>query len=606
MTMTKFSRINKQREEITMRVLEDMEKGGNEWKKPWVEASPLPPHNPVSGTQYSGRNFLYTYVYGMMRGYADPRWATEKQIKEMGWKIPENLQNGRGGINDELGVGIEHWGMYAYIPRVKKDGTPLTDKGGTQKFTRVRAVKENGVWGRYRKGDNGKYEFEQLPSGVHPHPECDRYFKVFNLSLIEGVPPLPVPDLAPNDDIEVGLLADDVIASSRCEVFEGSTDGAYYNFVNDKISVPSREAFNSNSSFLASLLHEMGHSTAPALDRQMTGDMRSKEYAHEEIVAELSSIFSSVDLAVKAETDPEAAGYGEHVAYLEFWKGRLDSVAGTDEYEATKEELCDDFFAAASQASQATDFIIDRYEQEVGHPAAGKEIVQKLDMPEKTEQEDRADRSLSHKKETARDASAHMQGDRADLVNMRDDNDLIFTLCEDGRWSYVSELDAETLARFNEIIAKADRIEAGIVKDDEWRDGMVEQVSGFMDKIKDMDAEEAEGADTVLAETFNSIDALSTDAAIDLLRVYSNCDASGRDAVAKTFYALSGESFDSYLMTASEVCKKTLGMLEPEPPQPAKTKNLSQKTMSSREASTRLSDEIGVKPYTRDEGIVGE
>lgn len=54
MTMTKFSRINKQREEITMRVLEDMEKGGNEWKKPWVEASPLPPHNPVSGTQYSG------------------------------------------------------------------------------------------------------------------------------------------------------------------------------------------------------------------------------------------------------------------------------------------------------------------------------------------------------------------------------------------------------------------------------------------------------------------------------------------------------------------------------------------------------------------------
>lgn len=67
MTMTKFSRINKQREEITMRVLEDMEKGGNEWKKPWVEASPLPPHNPVSGTQYSGRNFLYRLVYGMCK-----------------------------------------------------------------------------------------------------------------------------------------------------------------------------------------------------------------------------------------------------------------------------------------------------------------------------------------------------------------------------------------------------------------------------------------------------------------------------------------------------------------------------------------------------------
>ena len=49
-----------------------------------------------------------------------------------------------------------------------------------------------------------------------------------------------------------------------------------------------------------------------------------------------------------------------------------------------------------------------------------------------------------------------------------------------------------------------------------------------------------------------------------------------------------------------------LSLAEPEPPQPAKTKNLSQKTMSSREASTRLSDEIGVKPYTRDEGTVGD
>ena len=42
MTMTKFSRINKQREEITMRVLEDMEKGGNEWKKPLGRGLPSP------------------------------------------------------------------------------------------------------------------------------------------------------------------------------------------------------------------------------------------------------------------------------------------------------------------------------------------------------------------------------------------------------------------------------------------------------------------------------------------------------------------------------------------------------------------------------------
>lgn len=174
------------------------------------------------------------------------------------------------------------------------------------------------------------------------------------------------------------------------------------------------------------------------------------------------------------------------------------------------------------------------------------------------------------------------------------------------------------MTKFSRINKQREEITMRVLEDmekggNEWKKPWVEasplppqQVSGFMDKIKDMDAEEAEGADTVLAETFNSIDALSTDAAIDLLQVYSSCDASGRAAVAKTFYALSGESFDSYLMTASEVCKKTLGMLEPEPPQPAKAKNLSQKTASSREASTRLSDEIGEKPCTRDEGTVGD
>ena len=166
MTMTKFSRINKQREEITMRVLEDMEKGGNEWKKPWVEASPLPPHNPVSGTQYSGRNFLYTYVYGMMRGYADPRWATEKQIKEMGWKIPENLQNGRGGINDELGVGIEHWGMYAYCKVI------LRNEARDAYDQRKRKLKREQLFG------------EMSPEELNKLITTDRYFQ-FERDIVE-------------------------------------------------------------------------------------------------------------------------------------------------------------------------------------------------------------------------------------------------------------------------------------------------------------------------------------------------------------------------------------------------------------------------------------
>lgn len=141
---------------------------------------------------------------------------------------------------------------------------------------------------------------------------------------------------------------------------------------------------------------------------------------------------------------------------------------------------------------------------------------------------------------------------------------LIVTLSDDGRWCEVSELNEETLARFKDVIAKADRIDAETVKDDEWRDGMVEQVSGFMGAIKDMNTQEAKGADTVLVEMFDSIAENSTAAVMDMLKVYSRSDASGRTAVAEVFHALTGESFDSFLMQASDTCEFTLGRLDGE------------------------------------------
>ena len=93
---------------------------------------------------------------------------------------------------------------------------------------------------------------------------------------------------------------------------------------------------------------------------------------------------------------------------------------------------------------------------------------------------------------------------------------------------------------------------------------MVEQVSGFMGAIKDMDTQEAKGADTVLVEMFDSIAENSTDAVMDMLKVYSRSDVSGRTAVAEVFHALTGESFDSFLMQASDACELTLGRFDGE------------------------------------------
>ena len=103
-----------------------------------------------------------------------------------------------------------------------------------------------------------------------------------------------------------------------------------------------------------------------------------------------------------------------------------------------------------------------------------------------------------------------------------------------------------------------DRTNPSVPKVDEWRDGMVEQVSELMDKVKDVDAVGTDGADTVLAKMFESIGDNSTDAVIDMLEVYSQSDTSGRSAIAEGFYALTGETFDSFLTQASDACAQAL------------------------------------------------
>lgn len=105
---------------------------------------------------------------------------------------------------------------------------------------------------------------------------------------------------------------------------------------------------------------------------------------------------------------------------------------------------------------------------------------------------------------------------------------------------------------------------ANAPKVDIWRDSMVEQVSEYMDLIKDMDTKMAIGADTVLAETFEEIQDNSTDAVMGMLDVYSRSDTSGRSAIAEVFYALTGITFDCFLMQASNECRQTLCLVEDE------------------------------------------
>lgn len=307
------AKIEDQRKEIVEKVAEDMETMGAEWLRPW--ASLGMPRNPVTGSEYHGSNALYLLAVAAWKGYGDPRWATFNQAKKNGWKLRKGSK----------AVAVEHW-RSVVKDLTDSEGNPVLDKDGKPRKVR--------------------------------HLYCDGYYNVFNLSCFEGAP--EIEQAAEHDDTEIGVLADELIASRRCPVKEAPSEKAFYSPSRDSVTVPLRGQFKSNAAFVGILLHEMGHATAPALEREQKGRFGDSDYAFEELVAELSSLFASCELGVPIERDESDEHYARHVAYLRSWS------------EGIKEDP-DALFKAAAAAGKAATYNVERWSESTGkQPAAAK------------------------------------------------------------------------------------------------------------------------------------------------------------------------------------------------------------------------------------------
>jgi antirestriction protein ArdC len=150
----------------------------------------------------------------------------------------------------------------------------------------------------------------------------------------------------------VERVADELIESSRCPVREERVDEAYYRPSTDTITLPLRAQFTSMDAFARTLLHEMCHSTAREVGREVE---RSEEgYAREELVAELGSAFAAadadLDMGAYANADMGRTFLENHAAYLQGWLAAI-----RDDPSALAK--------AATQASKAADFVTDRRER---------------------------------------------------------------------------------------------------------------------------------------------------------------------------------------------------------------------------------------------------
>lgn len=295
--MSAFEKVKNHRKELVDKVIANMDKGYI-WEAGW-DINALRSQNPVSGAKYNGINKLSLGYVVSENNYQDPRFVTFKQAQDNNWKVK------RG----EHGHLCEYW---IWTTKVEKEN------------------------------ENGEKVKVEVPLD---RPKVS-YFTVFNMEQIEGnYPKFELPTKLSHDNLVE--IANDLIASSRCPIKEVAQSRAYYSPSNDDITLPLRDSFSSSEDFLATLIHEMAHSTGEELGRQMsTGGKMSPEYAKEELVAELSSLFLKAELGIANE----GKHFENHSAYLNGWNSMLKSDPN-------------ELYRASKEADKACEFIMDRYRE---------------------------------------------------------------------------------------------------------------------------------------------------------------------------------------------------------------------------------------------------
>lgn len=273
---------------VTDRIIGQLEVGVAPWVRPWKDGANtgIMPHNGATHRAYSGINVVLLWHEREVKGYRTPNWMTYRQAQELGAQV-------RGG-----------------------------EKSTTVVFTK-------------------KLHFTDTETEEEKTVPMLRTYAVFNEDQIDGLPAKKPEILPPEQRIE---LVEAFIAAAKAEIRMGGNRACYVPS-KDFIALPEKHQFESLEHFYATSLHEHVHWSGARgrLERDLKSRFHEKEYAAEELVAELGAAFLCAHLGIKGEL--------RHAEYIGNWLALLkeDNRA---------------IFTASSKASQAADYLRSLSEKE--------------------------------------------------------------------------------------------------------------------------------------------------------------------------------------------------------------------------------------------------
>lgn len=245
-------------EEITNRIIKQLENGNIPWHKPWSGIA-SGAYNRISKKPYS--------LLNQMLLMHDGEYATYKQWSDIGGKIKKG----------------EHAEMVV--------------------FWKIFEVEEN---------NNGKVEKRSIP--------LLKYINVFHVSQVEGVEPINGKPIEHNPIEEAEKIKSDYARRENILINEIVSDRAFYSPMKDFIQVPCKEQYKDIMEFYSTLFHEMIHSTGHK-DRLGRIDSTKKiasfgneEYSKEELIAEIGSAFLMNHVGIET---PKT--FKNSAAYIQSW-----------------------------------------------------------------------------------------------------------------------------------------------------------------------------------------------------------------------------------------------------------------------------------------------
>lgn len=269
-------------QKVTNQIIEAIENEveGN-FELPWHNVSALP-QNVKTVKFYNGINVPLLWAQQIKNNFISAQWGTYKQWEEIGAQVKKG----------EKGSPVVFW-------KVIEQENENDEEDQTRMFA--------------------------------------RWSNVFNADQVENY--VLKAEIKPTESAEV------IITSSGADVRYGSTQ-AFYNAKEDYIALPSPEYFkktcdsSATENFYSTLFHELTHWTgAPMrLDRKKKGSFGDKDYAYEELVAELGAAM------LCAKTGVVSTARKDHAQYIANW---LKALKNDKRF----------IFSASSQAQKAADYL---------------------------------------------------------------------------------------------------------------------------------------------------------------------------------------------------------------------------------------------------------